>query len=340
MTTSDDELPPSRFDSAPAAPAEIAGAAPSAPQRNRPGDEPPRDGRRFDGPPRDGRRFDGPPREGRRFDERPRDDRPAPARNAYADDLLIGEHAVEALVRLRPERVRELHIWNANPRTAARLRESAAAGDVRVLSTLPPGLPPGPSQGVAARILPFPYVELDAIVPIRGAVPGTLIVVLDSVTDSHNVGAILRSAAFFGATALILPQDRAAEITPTVERIAEGGSAIVPVVRVVNLARTLQELASRGVEVVGTVLDGAQGDLRAWRWGKAAAIVLGAEGDGMRPLVRKRCDVLLTLPAVGPMQSMNVSAFAALALSVVRSSLPPPLSSPESPVRPEPAAEP
>ncbi|MSP91783.1 MAG: hypothetical protein EXR79_08285 [Myxococcales bacterium] len=392
MTAADDELPPSRFDIAPAAPAgppqgdakpaasvDVRRAAgprdagrpvegrPAADRRfdgsprdrppfdgrppdgrrfdgppsgRRPLDGRPPDGRRFDGSPRGGRSFDGRPPEGRRFDGPPRDDRPPQSRAAIADDLLIGEHAVEALVRLRPERVRELHIWDAHPRTAARLRELATAGDVRVLPTMPQGLPPGPSQGVAARILPFPYVELDAVVPIRGAVPGTLIVVLDSVTDAHNVGAILRSAAFFGATALVLPQDRAAEITPTVERIAEGGSAIVPVVRVVNLARTLQDLAARDVEVVGTVLDGAQGDLRTWRWGRAAAIVLGAEGNGLRPLVRKRCDVLLTLPAVGPMQSLNVSVFAGLALSAVRAAMPPPAAPELASVPPESAAEP
>ena len=176
------------------------------------------------------------------------------------------------------------------------------------------------------RVTPFRYADLDSLVPVQGARPGTLVLVLDSITDPRNLGAILRSAAFFEATCVVLPTDRAAEVTPLVERIAEGGSAAVPVVQVVNLSRTLQSLRDRGVQCVGTVLDGAEGDLRRHPWTSATALVLGAEGPGIRPLVRKSCDVLLSLAGPEAMPSLNVSAFATLALALARGVTPTPAS--------------
>ncbi len=257
--------------------------------------------------------FDRPPRP--RIDEARRE-----RKGQLPPDVVTGAHAVEALARHKPARVKEIFYWGRDPRLEARIRQLVDAKGLQLLRHPPPGIDPdAPNpQGIAVRVTEFAYADLDDLVPATGANDGTLILVLDSITDPHNLGAILRSAAFFDATAVILPQDRAAEVTSLVERIAEGGTATVPVVRVVNLARTLQLLGDRGVECVGTALDGAAGDIRDHRFAPATAIVLGAEGGGIRPLVRKNCDILLSLVGSAHMQSLNVSAFAALSLTLAR----------------------
>jgi len=301
------------------------------------GQAPPR--RRDDRPPRpDGGTSWPQPREDRQRDQRDRPDRPPqqagsdrPPRPRIDEarrerkgqlppDVVTGAHAVEALARHKPARVKEIFYWGRDPRLEARIRQLVDAKGLQLLHHPPPGIDPdAPNpQGIAVRVTEFAYADLDDLVPATGANDGTLILVLDSITDPHNLGAILRSAAFFDATAVILPQDRAAEVTSLVERIAEGGSATVPVVRVVNLARTLQLLRDRGVECVGTALDGAAGDIRDHRFAAATALVLGAEGGGIRPLVRKNCDILLSLVGSTTMQSLNVSAFAALSLTLAR----------------------
>ncbi len=290
------------------------------PRQDRPqGDRP-----RGDGPPsRDRPRFDRPTTLTSRS-QLPRENRPQRRedRQAPPPDVVSGLHAVEALLRWQPKRVQALYLWATDARVRARLQELAQTAKVRVETEPPHGFEheQGNPQGVAVRVTPFEYADLERIMPLAGPADGTLIVCLDSITDPRNLGAILRSAAFFRVTAVILPQDRSAEVTPLVERIAEGGAASVPVVQVVNLARTLGSLRDRGVEVVGTALDGATGDLRTYKWAKATALVLGAEGSGIRPLVRKNCDQLVTLAGPEQMPSLNVSAFATLTMAMVRGS--------------------
>ncbi len=239
---------------------------------------------------------------------------------------MTGIHPVLALLRGSPQRVREVLLWSTDPRLQAQVREAAAAAKVvlRTLATPPFDEDPANPQGVAVQVTAFEYADLDQVVPPQGAAGGTLLLVLDSITDPRNLGAILRSAAFFGVQGVILPQDRAAGVTPLVERISRGATATLPVVQVVNLARTLEIIKERGVFAYGTALEPSSGDLASQRWPTAVALVLGAEGTGLRPLVRKRCDEVVKLGALGDMQSLNVSAFATLALHVVRSHLPPP----------------
>ncbi len=235
---------------------------------------------------------------------------------------MTGQHAAVALLQGCPGRVREVVLWSRDPRLRAQVMQAAELAKVPVFERAPPPFDdPANPQGVAVRVTEFAYTELDTIVPEAGCAPGTLLLVLDSITDPRNLGAILRSAAFFGAKAVILPQDRAAGVTSVVERIARGATASLPVIRVVNLARTLQLLQDRGVYVVGTGLEPGCGDLATHRFAAITAVVLGAEGTGVRPLVRKRCDEVLKLTGTSQMQSLNVSAFATLVLHVARSQL-------------------
>ncbi len=246
-------------------------------------------------------------------------DRGHPA-NAGDDDLVISAHAVEALLQFSPKRIRAIHCWAADPRVLARI-EPLIARHAIVRIDQPPreiGGAAALAQGIAARVSPYEYADLDDVLPVNQIPDETLLVVLDSVTDPRNLGAILRSAAFYKATAVILPQDRAAGVTPLVERISRGGSAALPVVQVVNLARTLRSLADRGVRTVGTVLHGATVDLWELDWQGPTAIVLGAEDSGLRPLVRKQCETLATTAGSDAMGSLNVASFATLALAIAR----------------------
>jgi 23S rRNA (guanosine2251-2'-O)-methyltransferase len=150
----------------------------------------------------------------------------------------------------------------------------------------------------------------------RGEVP--LILVLDGVTDPHNLGACLRVADGAGAHAVIAPKDRSVGLTPTVAKVASGAADTVPYLMVTNLARTLGELKDRNVWVTGTSDQGTQ-SLYQQDFKGPTALVLGAEGAGIRQLTAKTCDTLVRIPMAGAVESLNVSVAAGVCLfEVVR----------------------
>ncbi|MCO4759889.1 MAG: RNA methyltransferase [Myxococcales bacterium] len=225
-------------------------------------------------------------------------------------------HAVGALLDGTPKRVRALHVWSAH---AAKLAERASMLGIPVRREEPDnlGVPPHLAQGIAARIAPYSYVSLEDVIAVPDSGQG-LLVALDSVTDTRNLGAILRSAGFFSAQGVVIPKDRAATVTPVTERIARGGAAIVPVAQVTNLARSLATIAEAGWTIVGTALDDTSGSLWDEDLSGPICFVLGAEDKGMRRLVRSRCDRVVSLEPLAPVQSLNVASFATLAMSEVR----------------------
>jgi 23S rRNA (guanosine2251-2'-O)-methyltransferase len=170
-------------------------------------------------------------------------------------------------------------------------------------------------QGVAARVDPVAQVhsldELLEQLEADGIAP--LLLVLDGVTDPHNLGACLRVADGAGAHAVIAPKDHAAGINATVAKVASGAAETVPYFMVTNLARTLGELKERNIWIIGTSDDAPktvyQVDLKA-----PVALVLGAEGQGMRQLTRKTCDELVGIPMKGAVESLNVSVASGVCL--------------------------
>ncbi|UEM02036.1 23S rRNA (guanosine(2251)-2'-O)-methyltransferase RlmB [Skermanella rosea] len=175
-------------------------------------------------------------------------------------------------------------------------------------------LPPGAvHQGLVLDAAPLPEVDLEDIVRQGSMKESDVIVVLDQVTDPHNVGAILRSAAAFGASAVVLPDRNAPELTGTLAKSASGAAEVVPLVRIVNLARSLTELREAGYWCVGLDESGARTLARMDLKGRVA-LVLGAEGSGLRRLTMERCDEIARLPTGGPIGSLNVSNAAAVAL--------------------------
>jgi 23S rRNA (guanosine2251-2'-O)-methyltransferase len=167
-------------------------------------------------------------------------------------------------------------------------------------------------QGVALRMTEFPYAALEGLLekPLADRDP---LVVLDSIQDPRNLGAILRSACFLGAKGVIIPADRSAGLSASVIKVAAGASVYIPVARVTNVVRTLQSLKSAGYWVAGLEVRGSQAcyeaDLRV-----PLCLVIGNEKKGIRPLVRKECDLLVRIPAAGPLDSLNAASAATVAL--------------------------
>jgi 23S rRNA (guanosine2251-2'-O)-methyltransferase len=224
---------------------------------------------------------------------------------------VFGLHAVLAALRRWPVQVQSL--WVDAGRRDARIREILDAArkarvpvervDGEALDRLCPG---ERHQGVVAACeAPEPVTEAD-LPDLVARAGNPLLLVLDGVTDPHNLGACLRTADAAGVTAVIVPRDRAAGLTPVARKVASGAAESVPFVQVTNLARTLDQLKEAGVWVVGTSDDAPQTLYQADLKGPLA-LVLGAEGQGMRRLTRERCDLLIHIPMHGAVESLNVS---------------------------------
>ncbi|SFM42788.1 23S rRNA Gm-2251 2'-O-methyltransferase [Ectothiorhodospira mobilis] len=236
-----------------------------------------------------------------------------------AGDKVFGLHAVEALLRRDPGRVKALEVQQGrdDPRMAALLdRAQAAALPVRRVprGDLDRACGGGRHQGVLARVAAARAVE-ERDLPDRVMQAGqeALLLVLDGVTDPHNLGACLRTADAAGASAVIAPRDRAAGLTAVARKVACGAAESVPFVQVTNLARSLDLLKDLGVWVVGTEGE-AQDSLYAADLTGPVALVLGAEGRGMRQLTARHCDARVHLPMQGQVESLNVSVAAGVCL--------------------------
>lgn len=157
------------------------------------------------------------------------------------------------------------------------------------------------------------WSEADLLQAVDNKAGAVLILVLDGVTDPHNLGACLRSADAAGVDAVVVPKDNSADLTPVVQKVACGAAEVVPFVRVTNISRTLQALQARGVWLYGTDGDAEQSvydaDLTS-----SMALVMGAEGKGMRRLTREQCDYLIHLPMAGSVSSLNVSVATGIVL--------------------------
>jgi len=231
--------------------------------------------------------------------------------------VVFGFHAVLSRLRADPGSVVEIFVDET--RADARARDIASTAErlgVRVLRVPTKRLDGfyggGRHQGVVARV--DVKTAADSLDDVLDAVSGpALLLVLDGVTDPHNLGACLRIANAAGAHAVVAPKDRAAGITPAVSKVASGAAEATPYVMVTNLARTLDELKEREIWVVGAD-EGADATLYAADLPRSIAWVLGAEGEGMRRLTRERCDLRVRIPMLGSVQSLNVAVAAGVCL--------------------------
>ncbi len=250
--------------------------------------------------------------------------RPKAARAAGAGDWIWGRHAVVAALG-NPARLCKRLV--ATPEAAEALSLETRPGmedgqgpalEIIARPEIEALLPPGAiHQGVALRALPLPPVSLGEILPPEAvAPPGSApirIVLLDQVTDPQNLGTILRTAAAFGARAVVVPKRHAPELTGAVIKAASGAVEKLALVRVANLAAALAELKDHGFWTVG--LDArAEDRIDRFDFPARTALVLGSEGGGLRRLTRENCDYLAHIPFSGEMESLNVAAAAAIAL--------------------------
>ncbi len=169
-------------------------------------------------------------------------------------------------------------------------------------------------QGVVAIADPYPYVTLEELLDQVSPSSRSVFVALDEITDPQNLGAIVRSAVALGADGIIVPKHRAAGITPAVSRASAGATEHATIARVTNLQRTLLGLSEQGMEIVG--LD-ANAELAIRSLSQSMAprvLVIGSEGKGLRRMVRQRCDIVVQIPQDGPMDSLNASVAAAIAM--------------------------
>ncbi len=161
-------------------------------------------------------------------------------------------------------------------------------------------------QGVALKVEPFPYADLGDLLDELKDNPTGLVLVLDSVQDPHNLGALIRSAACAGAHAVVIPKDRAAGVTAAAEKASAGAAGTVPVAQVTNISQALQDLKKAGFWIYGA--DGsAKHTLYQQDFSGPVALVIGGEGEGIRPLVRKGCDEVVSIPLQGGVSSLNAS---------------------------------
>lgn len=235
--------------------------------------------------------------------------------------LVPGERAIVELLRAAPRRVRRLFVVAG--RQAPELMALAAEVGVRIeaideerLTTI---VPPALARGMIALADPPPEHDVDDLIAGPDDVGRQVLVALDGVVDPHNLGAILRSAEFFGARGALWPRDRAVGLTPAAVRASAGASERLPIARVVNLARALERCQGAGYWVVGTVVDDGRPLREIWEKGapERVVVVFGGEERGLRRLTRERCDVLATIPRTGAIGSLNVSAAAAVTLAEI-----------------------
>lgn len=231
---------------------------------------------------------------------------------------VIGIHAVVALLTHVPQRV--LTVFLQEGRDDARVDaivSLATQHGVRLqrtkketISQLAADLP---HQGVAAQIKPALARRESEIEGLLEKSARPLVLVLDSVQDPHNLGACLRSAEAAGATMLIAPKDKAAGLTPVVRKASCGAAELIPFIQVTNLARSLEKLQGCGLWTIGATGE-AEKTIYDTDLSANTAIVLGAEGSGLRRLTRKHCDELVKIPMLGRMESVNVSVAAGICL--------------------------
>ena len=233
-------------------------------------------------------------------------------------EKIYGVHAVEALLRHHPKRVKQ--VWLAegrgDPRAqalielAGRARVAVGQCERREMDAWVEGV----HQGVVAEVSPsqvWGEAMLDELLDRAEGPP--LLLVLDGVTDPHNLGACLRTADAAGALAVIVPKDKSATLNATVRKVACGAAEVIPLVAVTNLARSLEKLRQRGLWVVGTAGEAEQVVFAQDLTGPTV-LVMGAEGKGMRRLTREHCDYLVKLPMAGSVSSLNVSVATGICL--------------------------
>lgn len=235
------------------------------------------------------------------------------------DVLVYGIHAVSALLNNPLRKATRLYIQEdrQNPKIT-QLLEKAQKNHLKIefltSKDIQKRFPEFVHQGIIASAKPLPeYHEKDLLSLLESIEQPLSILILDGVTDPHNLGACLRTADAAGVHAVIIPKDKSASITPTVSKVASGATESIPLIRVTNLSRCMELLKEKGIWIYGAAGE-ADSSLYQIDFTGHTALVLGAEGDGLRRLTREHCDGLFSIPMLGSVDSLNVSVATGVAL--------------------------
>jgi 23S rRNA (guanosine2251-2'-O)-methyltransferase len=242
--------------------------------------------------------------------------RKTPRTSGNSQEMWIyGHHAVFAALKNSNRMAkRVLHLRDSLPEDEPFPSEVDIKPEIVTRDQLEAVLPAGAvHQGIAALMSPLPTIAVEDICAKAENLPNALIVVLDRVSDPQNIGAIIRSAAVFGAMAVIIQDRNAPQITGVIAKAASGGIEQVPLVRVTNLSRAIETLKNSNFWCIGLDSEAAS-DMQQVKPQPHTALVLGAEGAGLRRLVRENCDDLVRIEGSGAIASLNVSNAAAIAL--------------------------
>ena len=249
--------------------------------------------------------------------------------------LIYGIHAVEALLRTNPKAVQRLCLQEGRDdkriSTLAQLAQNQGVTTVREPRKSLDVMVAGRHQGVVAEThedltsgdsaSANLWQETDLLRHVENKSGPVLLLVLDGITDPHNLGACLRSADAAGVDAVIVPKDKSADLNPISRKVACGAAEVVPFVRVTNISRTMKALQERGVWLYGTAGE-SENTIYNSDLSGSVALVMGAEGDGLRRLTREGCDHLVKLPMAGSVSSLNVSVATGVCLfEIVRQRL-------------------
>lgn len=246
---------------------------------------------------------------------RPRNTEVVPTHES-SSELLWGINTVRETLERSPRKIREILLQKG--KTSPKYQEiidRAREKNIRLrfVDSQRLGVPGNCThQGVAARIAPVELLPLDRFLEELEQDIRKRILVLDSIQDPHNLGALLRSALAAGFAGVILPRDRSAPLTGTVAKTSAGAMSQLRICQVVNLTETLKTLRNSGFWIYGAVAESDADSLYATNFATPVCLVVGSEGKGIRPLVRKQCDHLITIPLQGDFDSLNVSVAAAV----------------------------
>ncbi|MBD3587100.1 23S rRNA (guanosine(2251)-2'-O)-methyltransferase RlmB [Salinimonas sp. HHU 13199] len=234
------------------------------------------------------------------------------------NEWLYGLHAIDAVLSTEPERI--IEIFALKGRTDERLNDAVNQARRFGISVqfchrkvLDEKVNGEQHQGIVAKAKPARVLDESDLDRLVGQHPSPLFLVLDGVTDPHNLGACLRTANAAGAHAVIVPKDKSAGLTGTARKVACGAAETTPFIQVTNLSRTLKALQAQGVWIIGTAGEATQ-EIYDVALKGPMALVMGAEGKGMRRLTRETCDELIKLPMAGSVSSLNVSVATGICL--------------------------
>jgi 23S rRNA (guanosine2251-2'-O)-methyltransferase len=240
-------------------------------------------------------------------------------RSAAAVDVLFGRNPVLEVMRLAPDTISKLWVARGTDIGDRLIADARALGvvvemvDRQVLDVM---TGQGHHQGVALQTKPFAFTAVEDVIQRATS----LVAVLDGIVDPQNLGAIVRAAEVLGAGGVVIPKDRSASVTPAVIRASSGAAVHLPIAQVVNLVRALEQLKEAGYWIVGLDAEGRSTFQDLPRF-ERVVLVVGSEGQGMRPLVARACDFIVAIPVRGRVASLNAATAAAIGLHELASRL-------------------